>query len=213
MTPHTAKNQASESWMARQGPRRFLRLRTSLCGAGMVALACCVLANPLFAKKSRPGEYDVKAAYLFNFGRFVSWPDQGSVNNGVFPICVLGQDPFGRALDNMLTGEKINGAEVTIRRLQRPEEALNCRLLFISASEDSRLQAILQVLGKSPVLTVSDLPNFTRHGGMIQFVLEDERVRFSVNLAAAENSGLVLSSQLLKVASSIQGSTRAGDFK
>lgn len=92
MTPHTAKNQASETWMARRGPRRFLRLRTSLCGAGMVALACCVLANPLFAKKSRPGEYDVKAAYLFNFGRFVSWPDQGSVNNGVFPICVLGQE-------------------------------------------------------------------------------------------------------------------------
>jgi YfiR/HmsC-like len=184
--------------------------RNCLHRAVAAALACCLFATPLLAKNSRPGEYEVKAVYLLNFGKFLSWPTPPA-DSKTFPICVLGQDPFGAALETTLAGEKIEGESVVARRLQKPQDALNCRILFISTSEEAHLGAILDVLGDAPVLTVSDLPDFALRGGMIQFVLEEDRVRFSVNLAAAENARLTLSSQLLKVASSVQRNVRVRD--
>ena len=176
------------------------------------ALACCLSAAPLFARGSRPSEYEVKAVYLLNFGKFLSWPrNAADASATAFPICILGQDPFGRSLDATLAGESINGKSVLARRLERPQEALACKILFIGRSEEPRLGAILDVLGNAPVLTVSDIPDFTLRGGMIQFILEQDRVRFSINLAAAESSGLTVSSQLLKVATSVQRNSRVRD--
>ena len=172
-----------------------------------VAFAVCFavltsFASSATAQQSKPEEYQVKAVYLYNFGRFIDWPAIANKDDS-FTICVLGRDPFGAVLDATLAGETIGDKKLAARRLGSTLEASNCRILFISASEASRMKQILAAVEKSGVLTVSDLPDFTISGGMIQFVLRDNKVRFEVNLAAAERAGLTFSSQLLKVATDV----------
>src|SRR6266850_1451791 len=176
----------------------------SCCLSKFMALAVAwalVGASCLHAQQSKPTEYQVKAAYLYNFGRFVKWPPGLAAGKGdSFPVCVLGRDPFGAILDSTLAGEALEGKPVVIRRISKPQEAGECRILFISSTEEKRLKEILVALDESGVLTVSDMPGFTRRGGMIQSVLEGDKVRFEINLASAESARLVLSSELLKVA-------------
>jgi hypothetical protein len=158
----------------------------------------------LHAQAPKPTEYEVEAAYLSNFGRFVEWPARAGTATDSFHVCVLGQDPFGPLLDAALKGETIGNAPMAAKRISGPEEAGGCRILFVSSSKDSQLNAILAALRTSNILTVADMPGFTRRGGMIQFVLEGNRVRFEINLAAAQRAGLTLSSELLKVAVAIR---------
>jgi hypothetical protein len=166
----------------------------------------------LRSQQSKPNEYQVKAAYLYNFGRFVQWPTKSAVSDDrPFTICVLGQDPFGPVLDSTLAGESLGGKPVMTRRIAKPQEASDCRILFINSKEESRLQEILAELDGAAVLTVSDMPAFSRRGGMIQFVLDGDKVRFEINLTSAEAAKLVLSSELLKVATSVRKNARAGD--
>lgn len=170
-------------------------------------LLCCVLAitPAVFAQAPASAtELQVKAAYLFKFGAFVEWPPTAPSDS--FAICVMGRDPFGHTLDDTIRGEQINGKKLVAKRIVLPEQAAQCQILYISDSEEARLRPILSAVGKMPVLTVSDITNFAERGGTIQFVLENGRVRFNVNLASAEKAGLTLSSQLLKVASSVQRS-------
>ncbi len=168
-------------------------------------------ASCLQAQQSNPTEYQVKAAYLYNFGKFVEWPAKVTAASDFFSICVLGEDPFGSTFDATIAGESINGKKVVVKRITKPQEAVSCRILFISSSEESRLKEILAALDDTSVLTVSDISQFTRRGGMIRFVMEANRVRFEVNLTTAEHAGLTLSSQLLKVAISVRRSSQAGD--
>ena len=164
------------------------------------------------AQSSKPTEYEVKAAYLYNFGRFVEWPSRtGMAQLHSFNICVVGQDHFGAALSNTLADETIAGKSVAIKRIQGAQEATNCQILFISTSEESQLKQILTVLKGSSVLTVSDMPQFSRQGGMVQFVLDGSRVRFEINLASAERAGLTLSSELLKLAVNVRNNSALGD--
>jgi hypothetical protein len=169
--------------------------------------AVAVMAGSLHAQTPAPTEYEVKAAYLSNFGRFVertARPGPASPAGDPFYVCVLGQDPFGPILDAALKGETISGAPMVAKRLSGPEDAAGCRILFIRSVRDSQLSATLVALATSNALTVSDMPGFTRHGGMIQFVPDGNRVRVEINLAAAQRAGLTLSSQLLKVAVAIR---------
>lgn len=148
-----------------------------------------------------PTEYQVKAAYLFNFGRFVQWPSRASAGqNTTFPICVLGADPFGKVLDETIAGQSIDSKTVVARRINQAGDAAGCRVLFISAVDGAHLKSILENLDSFSILTVSDMPDFMDRGGMIQFVKRRRTVRFAINLAAARRAGLSLSSQLLKVA-------------
>lgn len=157
------------------------------------------------AQDNKPTESQVRAAYLYNFGKFVEWPPAVRAAKGEpFAICVFGQDPFGPALDSTLAGESIGGATVVARRISKPAEMSHCRIVFIAAAEEPQLKDLLAALDKNSVLTVSDMPEFTRRGGMLQFVLDGKRVRFEVNLAAAERAGLTLSSQLLKLAVAVR---------
>jgi len=158
---------------------------------------------------AKPTDYQVKAAYLYNFGRFVEWPAKGATpQNSSFTICVLGEDPFGQALDATLAGETIGNQKVTARRISSLQESADCQILFISSSEAKRLNKIMEALGNSAVLTVSDIPQFSQRRGMIQLLMEGNRIRFEVNLAATQRAGLTLSSELLKVATAVR---RNGD--
>jgi len=171
-----------------------------------------LVATGLPAQQPKPSEYQVKAAYLYNFGRFVKWPARTATGkDDSFAVCVLGQDPFGQTLDSTLAGEALDGKPVEVRRISRPQQAGDCRILFISSAEESHLKEILAVLEQGGVLTVSDMADFTRRGGMIQFVLEGGRIRFEINLANAESARLVLSSELLKVAATVRRNARPGD--
>jgi len=179
----------------------------------VVVLLALVFFGPtgILAQQPKPSEYQVKATYLYNFGRFVKWPGTVPAGKGEsFSVCVLGQDPFGSILDSTLAGEALDGKPVVLRRISKPQDAEDCRILFISSAEEKHLKEILTALDESGVLTVSDMPGFTRRGGMIQFVLEGERVRFEINLASAESARLVLSSELLKVASNVRRNGRSG---
>jgi hypothetical protein len=164
------------------------------------------------AQAPKPTDYQVEAAYLYNFGRFVEWPAKGAPPpNSSFTICVLGEDPFGQALDATLSGETIGNQKVTARRISNPQMAVDCQILFISSSEASRLNKIIEALDKSAVLTVSDIPEFSQRQGMIQFVFEENRIRFEVNLTATQRAGLTLSSELLKVATLVRKNHQSGD--
>lgn len=172
----------------------------------VVAVASMLLGTqPLCAQNPKPSDYQVKAAYLYNFGRFVEWPSDGAATKGnPFTVCILGQDPFGSDLDTILAGETIGGKQVVAKRISSPQESVSCHILFLSSIEANRLGKIIDILDKEAVLTVSDMPEFSQRGGMIQFVLEGNRVRFEVNLAATQRAHLTLSSELLKVATTVK---------
>lgn len=176
----------------------------ALIVAGLAGLVCDVNAQ-----LPKPEEYHVKAVYLYNFGKFVQWPASENKSES-FTICVLGRDPFGPALDTTLAGESIDNRKLLAKRIANSRDAAGCQILFISASESARLKEILATVEKFRVLTVSDIPGFTANGGMIQFVLMDNKVRFEVNVSATEKAGLTCSSQLLKVASDIRKSPGNG---
>jgi YfiR/HmsC-like len=176
----------------------------------LVALMSFVNTD-LFAQQQKPSEYQVKATYLYNFGRFVKWPGAAAAGRGdSFAVCVLGQDPFGAILDATLAGEILDGKPVVLRRISKPQDGAECRILFISSKEEKRLKEILTSLNEGGVLTVSDMPGFTERGGMIQFVLQGDKVRFEINLESAESARLVLSSELLKVAASVKRNAGSG---
>ena len=188
-------------------PCRVFRIMAIVLALGWAFGAAPVL----HAQRSNPTEYEVKAAYLYKLGKFVEWPENGtSSGDNSFPICVLGQDPFGAAVDTTIARESINDKKVVIKRISKTRDAVSCRILFISSSEESRVKEILTAVSKASVLTVSDIPEFSRLGGMVQFVVDSNRVRFEVNLTCAERAGLTLSSQLLKVAIRVERNYQPG---
>lgn len=170
--------------------------------------ARCVLLMLLCAAaggaQERPSEYAVKAAYLFTFGKFVTWPQTANLPAGNFTICILGHDPFDGALDAMIAQGRIAGRPAAARRVSKPGDIAACQVVFISASEEKQLGHILASMEHTQVLTVSDIAGFCRRGGMIEFVLDGDKVRFNVNLGAARSAGLVFSSELLKVARRVE---------
>lgn len=187
-------------------------LRVWPCPVAVLVMLVFLYIPVLQAQQRRVSEYQVKATYLYNFGRFVKWPSSATAaKTDAFSICVIGQDPFGPILDSTLAGETLEGKSLKVKRISTPREAGECRILFISSTEENHLKEILATLDESCVLTVSDMPAFSRRGGMIQFVLEGDRVRFEINLTRAETAKLTLSSELLKVATAVRKDAPPGD--
>lgn len=146
-------------------------------------------------------EYQLKAAVLFNFAKFVEWPPQ-SFSNSSEPIavCVLGQDPFGHWLADTLAGKVVSGRRFTIRQASEAPEAGRCQIVFVSSSERKRLRALLGGLKGEGVLTVGDTPGFAGLGGVVNLRLEGETVRMEVNVEAARQKNLQISAKLLSLA-------------
>jgi hypothetical protein len=162
-------------------------------------LACGVGASGTLLAAATPAQ--VEAVFLFNFTQFVEWPPQAFADPASpIIIGVLGSDPFGATLDEVVRGEVVNGRPLVVHRAQRVEELKDCQILFLSRSERAHLAPVLATLKGRNVLTVSDLGEFANEGGMICFVLVDNKVRLRVNLEATKAAGLTLSSKLLRVA-------------
>ncbi len=146
-------------------------------------------------------EYQVKAAFLFNFAKFVEWPDKAFANaKSPIYIGVLGDDPFGGTLDQIVEGETVQERKLIIKRSRQVEDLKGCHLLFISKSEKARIAQILTAVDDASVVTVSEVEGFARRGGVINFFIADDKVRFEVNADTARHKGLKISSQLLRVA-------------
>jgi hypothetical protein len=173
----------------------------------MVSL--CALSTLLFcdqAVSKRPAsagvvEYDVKAAFLLNFTKYVDWPPGAfSTPDAPFTICILGADPFGKVIDQLVEGELVNGRRITVERV-RPDQEKTCQVLYTSGS---RMAPALFNSGGAGILTVGEGADFVHQGGVIAFVIDNRRVRFDINLKAATGAGLKLSSKLLSVARAVE---------
>lgn len=159
------------------------------------------LATTCVAAQNPAQDYQIKAVFLFNFTQFVEWPARAPADSRrPIVIGILGDDPFGRYLDDTVRGEKVDNRSLTVRRYHRAEEVEGCQVLFISRSEAARMEQILARMNTLGVLTVSDVDDFAQRGGMIRFVTENNRVRLQINTVAAKAAGLIISSKLLRVA-------------
>ncbi len=149
------------------------------------------------------GEYEVKAAYLLNFARFVEWRVDVLPVGAPLQIAIVGKHSFGTALEEVLRGKSANGHPIVLRQLQWQDDLTDCHIVFISASEESHLPEILVRLGRHHVLTVSDIDRFSLRGGMVEFRMVGNRVRFDINRAPASAAHLTISSKLLRVARAV----------
>ncbi len=150
-----------------------------------------------------PLEYRVKAAYLLNFTRFIDWPPSAFRDPAApISICILGKDPFGRALDATIEGEKVNSRKLVVRRIQEMPAPESCHIVYIG-DRPKDLPATLASLPPG-VLTVGEGEAFLRDGGMIAFVLDNRRVRFDIDQSASAKAELKLSSKLLSVARAVE---------
>jgi len=165
----------------------------------LLGLVLCSVAVAAAAQSA--SEYQVKAAFLFNFAKFVEWPTEAfPTADAPLQICVLGQDPFGRDFEQVIEDKAVNGHRLEVAHPDGVPQARACQILFIGSSEKQRVRDILQGLTGVSVLTVGDTPGFAKMGGVINFVLDENRVRFEINLKAAERAHLKLSARLLTVA-------------
>lgn len=168
-----------------------------------VLLALSVHAGTATAVDAQtPGEYEIKAAFLYNFARFVTWPDEsgndGSGEGQSLDLCVLGEDPFGPALDDY-EGKRLGTRTMRVRRSLSVVELTSCHIIFVARSEQSRFAEVLAAVEGRPVLTVADAEGFIELGGAINFIIRNNKLRFTINGEAAAACGLEVSSKLLRL--------------
>ncbi len=150
-----------------------------------------------------PVEYKVKAAFLLNFAKFITWPEKVSAEKDQpFTMCVLGEDPFGSSLAG-IEARSVRGRKIKLRYIDSAEQATGCRLLFVSRSEKGRLGAVLAALQGKNVVTVSDIRGFADFGGSIEFVTRSNRLSFIINLANAYKQGVHMNASLLNLATKV----------
>ena len=194
-------------WRRSRFFRSFFRLFPAAAAVILITVSFFALcASGAGAQIPRPTEYQLKAAFLYNFVKYVEWPPQAlPANSPTIIIGVYGKDPFGPAL-NTISGKIVDGKRLVIKPCSDPQDLRSVHLLFISPSEKRRLKQILSILGNASILTVSEIDGFSRSGGIINlFTTESNRVRFEINPDSAERARLRISSQLLRVAKVVRG--------
>jgi hypothetical protein len=174
-----------------------------------VALFCGLLAGTLRAECGEAGvftEYQVKALYLLNFTKYVDWPAEAFAGaDAPITIGVLGENHFGDDLKTAVEGKTVNGRAIVVQAFNKDSDWGKCHVLFISGSEKKRLGEILGKVKTLPVLTVGESDQFTQQGGIINFVKRDGKIRLEIDLNAARQAKLQISSKLLSVADTVRG--------
>lgn len=173
----------------------------------LAVVASLVLSGLLLGGNARASEFDeyaVKAAYLYNFAKFVEWPPEAFASEDApLLICIAGANPFGDALA-ALSGKTVASHPVDVRHLPAMTGLDKCHIVFVGRAEQGRFKTVLAKLARLPILTVSDIGDFARAGGMIGLIEADQRIRFDINLTASRQAGLKVSSQLLKLATIVE---------
>jgi len=146
-------------------------------------------------------EYQVKAAFLFNFSQFVEWPAQSFSNpESRAVIGILGKDPFDSNLEEIIVGETINKHPLVIQHFKNVDEITNCQILFINISDKNQLRLLIEKLKGKNILTISDVNGFAKMGGMVRLYIKDDKINIQINLDAIKEENLGISSKLLKLA-------------
>jgi hypothetical protein len=169
---------------------------------GWLTFLCLALTVNVSPSHAEDGsfEYAIKAAYLIKFAPFVVWPKSAGTEAQAFTICIVGDDPFGSLLENVIRGEQLDSRPIVIRRLTQPSQSSECQILYTGVMRwTAELRTAVQ--GR-PVLTVAE--DGSANEAIIQFLLVDGRVRFKIDALAAANSNLVLSTKLLALATSVR---------
>lgn len=183
--------------MHQEEPIKILNRLFAAIKLTMILLTVCTLQATAQAPAK---EYQVKAVFLFNFSKFITWPPASfSEPQSPFVIGIIGQDPFGSFLDQTIAGEKVTEHPVTVVRYNSPEKITGCHILFIKTENTAELQKILSITQNQHILTVGDHKNFTALGGIIGFVTIDHKIRLQINTRSAKNAELVISSKLLRL--------------
>lgn len=172
-----------------------------LCAA-LIISAAPATEKEVYAQDQKPTEYEVKAAFIYNFAKFIEWPPAPS--HPYITVCVFGRDPFGPAF-NVIEDKTVGDRKIMIRRNASFQNFGDCNILFIGNSEKERLPHIFEALSGLSVLTIGDTTGFARQGVMINFFIEDKTVRFEINREAAARAGLRISSKLLRIARLVGG--------
>ncbi len=162
-----------------------------------VFLIILFLPQGVFSQGSGSAEYQVKAAFIYNFAKFVEWPAESHDN--VLTLCVLGDGSFRDAL-NTIKGKVIRGKRLHVKRVKSIQDLKDCNILFVASSERDNLSNMIDALNGSSILTVGDTEGFAEQGVIINLYIENNKVRFKVNIEAARRADLKLSSRLLKLA-------------
>ena len=152
-----------------------------------------------------PSEYQVKAKYLYNLARFVDWPEQSFADsNSSYIIGILGEDPFGIDLEKTVEGKKAKGRNFVVKRFPKYEDLQFCHILYINLTDKDKLNKVIKKIKNENILTVGDTKNFAQNGGIINFITKEKKIRFQINLSAAEQSGIQISSLILRQADLIE---------
>jgi hypothetical protein len=167
----------------------------------MLCAALWLLLLPAQVPSQQVQEYDLKAVFLLNFLQFAEWPAESfAAADSPIVLGVLGDDPFGKALDTLVENAVVKGRRIVVRRYQSSDEIDVCHLLFVNVPNAVRLKAVLASLNGRATLTVGDVDGFLEQGGMIQFVMQENRIRLRINPDAATAARVTLSSKLLRPA-------------
>jgi hypothetical protein len=179
--------------------------------ARLVIFLCMVLAmrGQKIGAQSSDEEYRVKAAFLFHFAQLVDWPlDSLKDTDGSLFLCTVGDDTFQGALEATIAGKAVGTRTLRVRHLKEAEDMQGCQIVFLGKAQSKHIPALLAGLHNAPILTVGETPGFLESGGMVRFLLEDNRVRFDINLAAADAAGLKIGARLLILAQNVLGQGR-----
>lgn len=160
------------------------------------------VGTPLRAEEPTQ-EYQLKLAFMVNFARFITWPEEAFAQEQQLSLCVLGKNPFGSRLSE-IGGKKIGERSLKVQHLETLGNNQQCHILFISQTEAGNFANLLQVLSRKPVVTVSDSPGFATAGGGIEFVVKDEKLSFIINNSTMKDRGIQAGSSLLNLASSVR---------
>jgi hypothetical protein len=153
-------------------------------------------------------EYQIKAVFLYNFSHFIDWQNGTTINsNDAFTIGILGRDPFGSYIDEIVKGEKVYGHQISIQRYTDIRDLKYCNILFINLKDRNKVREVLESLKGKNILTVSDMPTFALDGGIIQFYNMKNKTRLRINIASAKNAGLNISSKLLRVSETLNSAS------
>ncbi len=196
-------------WGPRARTLRATQPRAPFCAIALAVLISLAAAASICGGDNPPVEYQVKAAFLYNFTKFVEWPaDAFQSETAPIMICVFGHDPFSGALDEIVQGKMINHRELLVRRTDKFPDLKACHLVFVSGSESRGLSEILNSVRGSSALVVGESDGFAEHGGGIQFFFVENKLRFAVNVDAIQRARLTLSSKLLTLARIVHDEAR-----
>ena len=171
----------------------------------MMSLSLALGANAQALDSSDSSEYLIKAGFVYNFAKLVAWPATAFAQpDSPIVIGILGTDPFGTTIDRVVGDKKIDARGFVVKRLKWGADIKDCNILFVSSSETVHLDELIHLVKGMPILTIGETPGFARRGGIINFTLEDNKVRFEVNIEAAKHADLTISSRLLTLARIVQ---------